>query len=407
MSQHEKNYRRLEELVFPMISHHLDPEYTKHQATSSLISRMLHSKIWPVRVEGLDEALAARTKGEVKYVYCANHRSEIDYFVIQSLLAERDEPAVIAAGDNLLKLPIIGPFFRRTGAHSIIRKPCTVRIKSSINSLWEASETFEIGRLDIPLLAHGYLEQVILNEPWDYMIFCEVERNGEQTKYGRSYDGSLLPFDTRPFTSIGRIQHSLGGKKTNVREIKVVPVAITWERVPEDANFACMQSMSKLVPPFVKNAWDFAYFVRTGMQNSFGVTVKFGTPLEAPRLRTGRDKQTVTQYAELVRSTVGYLHAPYETQLVATVLENRMPKKELLERIAEEYGRWSEQKMDMTNMQSKDPEAIYRRARRQFDARWREVTKEHDGRIHILRPDVTAQYHNHVRHLTADPASRI
>ncbi len=382
----------LERFVFPAIAHKLDLDYlTKTTSKDSIVVRLAHMALSGIRIEGLDELAAHKKATQCKYVYAVAHRSELDYVILQWQLALHGMPAIIAAGDNLLNLPYIGEFFKKCGAHAILRDKTSVRIKSNVGGR-NLEQKLQITSMDRVMLANKYFEHLMINEPWDYIIFPERTAD-KQRKYGRSYDGSLLEFD-------GRIVNSLSRLDPSKVQVEVVPTFMTYERVPEDANFSRLAAMKKM-PTTLKYLYDFLYlglFVPL-FQEKFRVTLKFGQPMARPELRSSKASQ---EYTTQLRSAVGALVCPYETQLVSSVLHQcggRVAHNELLELIGREYACWQQRGIDMGNITSDDPATIYRKARRQFLARWRQVISEQNDKVHARRKDVIAQYHNHASHL--------
>jgi glycerol-3-phosphate O-acyltransferase len=148
----------------------------------------------------LERVAEAARRGSL--ILLPNHKSHIDYILVSQIFFDaRLATPFIAAGRNLSFWPL-GAIFRGAGAFFIRRR-------------FEGDELYTT-------VMRAYLRRLLLDG-------CHVEIFFEGT---RSRTGKLLPPRTGLLGLLGEVGLGLRG-----REIHVVPVAITYERVIEEGAY--------------------------------------------------------------------------------------------------------------------------------------------------------------------------
>ena len=162
-----------------------------------------------VIVEGPELDIAALSRDPVMLV--SSHRSHVDYFVVGSIFNRMGFKNLrFAAGDNLTKLPWIGPKFLNYGAFTVERD-------TGFDRHYVRNLCFSV----VSMLEKG---DVIL-------VFPEG---------GRSYSGAMLEMRT------GILGASVITQANNFkRDVRYIPITVSYE-CPPDVPFFAMQLKGKL-----------------------------------------------------------------------------------------------------------------------------------------------------------------
>lgn len=229
--------------------------------------------------KGIDEVRQAARRGPVVFLPC--HKSHADYLVLsQALYSSALNTPVIAAGDNLNFWPA-GPILRRGGAFFIRR-------------------SFR-GRKLYSALVEAYLRKLVA-EGFNIEFFIEG---------GRSRTGKLLN------PKLGLLSMIIDGAlSAHVRELQIVPVSISYERVVEERSY-----VQEIIggEKQKENFSRFVQFLPKFFKSSHGrVYVQFGKIFSIADLLPNQTKNlTPPQKRALVQKTAH--RTVYEINRVTTV----------------------------------------------------------------------------------------
>lgn len=418
--QHEA-MKNSAEKYFPLVNHRLkNRRYQREYAITSFISRRLFAR---VEADGLKELERQRRAEEAQgaktvNIYIARHLSEFDWQEIQRLLAGVDMMAAIQAGDNLFIGPL-NPLLRHHGAFKVFRDQARIFSDHWIaNSLYKLIEpVWKIPFLKKPLSLLGftcreplvidanlakeiyiaYMKHLIEIEGRDILIFPEyLKLKDKSVKYGRSYSGRLLEFTPLIFKLLRDIN-----KKTE-RQLQIVPVNVSYERVVEDQSFKTLEKMKtrKLTRRFVYLADYFFNYTHWLYQPARGrVLVKFGEPVP---LKKSLDFKF--RLHDDIRKKVGQLQTIFPTQIVGYAFADKheLPEADLIKRVEKTRQALKKTGADMRFVESLSTGEIIASACDHFNLHPKRrflVKNETKKAYRVLRPDVMAQYRNHIIHL--------
>ncbi len=210
-------------------------------------------------VQGLENLLSI--SHDTSVVLVSTHKSHLDYVVVPWVLRHHqtpkgERPLAIAAGDNLFKRIAKWDFnklLRKAGGYKIIRQPKQGKRISTTETLLKYT-TERMGAGD-----------------W-FLIFPEK---------GRSYTGEVLPFDSAAMGIFQRAEKRAG------RKVVYVPMAIGYERVPEDrwfASFAQYKSSQSRFKKMLYYTLDWPLiigqqYLGIGNKPIGHISVRFGAPM--------------------------------------------------------------------------------------------------------------------------------
>ncbi len=316
-------------------------------------------------VQGLEHLLTIPK--DASAVLVSIHKSHLDYVVIPWVLQNNflpprlngPRPLAIAAGDNLCKRIAkwdFGKILRKCGAYKIIRNPEPGKIIETTGTLLKYT-----GEL---MVAGDWL----LNFP---------ERS-------RSYTGEILPFDP---AAIGILQKS---ERRAGRPVVYVPVAVSYERVPEDRwfpTFAKYKSSASLIGKLIYYMLDWPLILA---QPSLGIwnkpigqiSVRFGQPITS-----SGDKET---FAKKLEDECKSLVTAFSTNILCAALLKGGPF-ELADNLLEIYGALEKRGVLAENMGFR--EAIDR-GFRFLDAPFRRFFNH----AFSFRKDIAEYYRNCIAH---------
>jgi len=264
--------------------------------------------------------------GDSPTMIVSTHRSHADYFLLGSTLYHMGLKDVrYAAGDNLTKLPYLGPRFQGWGAFPVERH--RARDRSYITKLADQFAGMLLNKQNVILFPEG----------------------------GRSYKGDLMSIN----------QVVLGGAvlaqaRDQSRDVKLLPCAISYEQLPELPYFDILQKGRTMRKP--GNSWltrrlgDLLYFgpdlwaftkllFASRFGRSYGsLYVDFGEPfslrscvdLEANRNPTATEefwahRASAQKLADVVRDKLFGLYRLLPMHVVAHALKDvaALPRTEL------------------------------------------------------------------------------
>lgn len=182
-----------------------------HQAVanvSSDVRRFMHDTFTNIEISGPD--LDPKSLNSTPLMLVSTHRSHVDYFLIGSIFHDLGFNTLrFAAGDNLTKLPWIGPRFTSFGAFTVERD-------TGFNRHYVRDLCFKV----VEMIEKG--ETVL--------VFPEG---------GRSYSGSMLDIKT------GILGASVISQANDSnRDVHYIPVAVSYES-PPDLPWYAMQIKGK------------------------------------------------------------------------------------------------------------------------------------------------------------------
>lgn len=200
---------------FTDIEHRFDPKFYygwMKTFTGNLLGNMFDKRV----ISGLENI--ARIPKEDIIVYIFMHKSHLDYLIFPYLNVtriKRDAPA-IAAGDNLIDIPVMGEVFRKSKAFKIYRDPDKVPGKHYRDVLREEKQ---------------YIAEELFGKNEDSIWFAEGKR---------SDTGELLKFNQAVINIL------LSAQGIAQKDALFVPVAINYERVSEDRHFRTFRKYKEL-----------------------------------------------------------------------------------------------------------------------------------------------------------------
>lgn len=406
---------------FPYIAHRLkNRSYRRAARICTLLSRRLFAE---VEVLGLAPLVRQRRdeqrRGDVTInIYIARHLSEFDWQELQRVLAGVDMMAAIQAGDNLFIGPL-DPVLRHYGGFKVFRDEARLFAPDWLPQLWYTllDRLWQRRPLRRLLTAIGmqrrqpliidqtlardiyvaYLHHLIHVEGRDVLIFPEYSKGPDKkVKYGRSYTGRLLEFTPLIFKLLRDIN-----KKTD-RKIQIVPVHISYERVVEDQTFRTLAQLkaNRVTKPLTYVVDYFFNYTHWLYQKQRGrVVIRFGKPMP---MRKRMDFKL--RLHEDVRRHVGMLQTVFPTQVVGYAFrdDRELTEKKLAQRVAQTVQELRQTPADLRYVENLTPQEIIRSAYAHFYMHKKRCVLLRDPATavyRVLRPDVIAQYRNHILHL--------
>lgn len=409
------------EEYFKYVAHHLKPrDYQREYRLFSFISRRLFAG---TEVIGLEPVVRERREEERQgnktvNIYVARHLSEFDWQEIQRLFGGADMMSAIQAGDNLFIGPL-DPVLRHLGAFKVFRGEARIfsddwRLQilyGLADRLW-SSRFFHrffsaLGlRRRSPLVVDqmlardiyvAYMHHLIHVEGRDVLLFPEYSKEADKkVKYGRSYSGRLLEFTPLIFKLLRDIN-----KKTD-RRIQIIPVTVSYERVVEDQTFRTLEQMKAnratrrltYIADYFFNYTHWLYQRKKGR-----VVIKFGEPIQ---LRKKMDFKL--RLHDEARKKVGALQTVFPTQVVGLAFHDaaKLSEAELAGRVEKTLEGLRKVHADLRYVEGMSPAEIIRSAYEHFHMHRKRCVLTHDAAkktYRVVRPDVIAQYRNHIAHL--------
>jgi hypothetical protein len=269
---------------------------------------------------GLEQVLA-KTRAGKRLIFIPDHQSEYDWMLLQNKLYRSGVRTAIQAGDNLFVGPL-DPILRGCGAFMSVRHE---RSFYSTHWIYDLLARF-LGQRPIHITREQYsrlypkqLARILGREGYDLLVFpgYETDPYTGQVKYGRSYSGLFNPLSPYVFITVSKVLKSLG-----LGDAEYVPVAVTYERVPEDILFREFKASTRRTK-IAKYIYDHYYtffkapFSKQLSQEKSRVCVKFGKGIPAAFAGKARD------FAERMRHEIGSLIRVYETTLIFRSLNDK------------------------------------------------------------------------------------
>jgi hypothetical protein len=294
---------------------------------------------------GLDDVLA-KVKAGKRLIFIPDHQSEYDWMLLQNKLFRYGIKTAIQAGDNLFVGPL-DPILRGCGAFMSVRqekKFYSVHWIYDLLARASGQRPIVVDRERYSRLYPKQLKRILGKEGFNLLVFpgYETDPYSGQVKYGRSYSGMFNPLSPYVFITISKALKDLG-----IGDAEYIPVAVTYERVPEDVLFREFRASTRKTK-IAKYIYDHYYtffkapFSKELHQEKSRACVKFGKGVPANFTMKARD------FAEHIRHEIGKLIRVYESTLIFHSVGGRfiLPKKELAQSIQENLKKLKEQKID-------------------------------------------------------------
>ena len=292
------------------------------------------------------ERVRAKTQAGKRLIFIPDHQSEYDWLLLQNKLYRAGVHTAIQAGDNLFVGPL-DPILRGCGAFMTVRNE-----KSFYSTHWIydllaralGQRPIRVTREQYSLLYPKQLASILGREGYNLLVFpgYETDPYTGQVKYGRSYSGLFNPLSPYVFITVSKVLGSLG-----ITDAEYIPVAVTYERVPEDILFREFKASTRRTR-IAKYVYDHYYtffkapFSKGLRQEKSRVCVKFGEGVPAAFSGKGRD------FAERMRDEISRLIRVYETTLIFHSLNDKfaISKRELRKNIQENLRILKSKKID-------------------------------------------------------------
>jgi hypothetical protein len=360
---------------------------------------------------GLEQVLA-KTRAGKRLIFIPDHQSEYDWMLLQNKLYRSGVRTAIQAGDNLFVGPL-DPILRGCGAFMSVRHE---RSFYSTHWIYDLLARF-LGQRPIHITREQYsrlypkqLARILGREGYDLLVFpgYETDPYTGQVKYGRSYSGLFNPLSPYVFITVSKVLKSLG-----LGDAEYVPVAVTYERVPEDILFREFKASTRRTK-IAKYIYDHYYtffkapFSKQLSQDKSRVCVKFGKGIPAAFAGKARD------FAERMRHEIGSLIRVYETTLIFRSLNDKfaLSKHELRRNIQENLRVLRSKKIDCSPLYDAGGKLLpldrmLNRVARLFNFTESPIiplkayrTLEHDkNEVFIHNPHLAAYYSNKLRYI--------
>jgi glycerol-3-phosphate O-acyltransferase len=213
-------------------------------------------------------------------LYASLHKSHMDYFIIPVVLIRMGFSCpAIAAGENLFKGPV---------GDALKKNVCDIA-KAGAVPIKRGNATKEL------IEACGFLEAVLMKGN-SALIFPEAKDREGKIKTGRSYDGRARYFAPALFSSAVNACR-------NSKEVYVVPMAVSYEFVPESFVFPELIKCSEMMKSEDRSAREFGknlylqlerrtfeeYLFNSGGGN---VYIDFSEPISVRDFPAGKEGRT-------------------------------------------------------------------------------------------------------------------
>jgi len=274
-----------------------------------------------------------------------------------------------------------------------------------------------LGRRPIRITRERYSElypkqlaRILGREGSNLLVFpgYETDPYTGTVKYGRSYSGRFNPLSPYVFITVSKVLRGLG-----IEDAEYIPVAVTYERVPEDILFREFKAATRKTR-IAKYIYDHYYtffkapFDKELRQEKRRVCVKFGEGIPAAFSGKGRD------FAERLRHEIGRLIRVYETTMIFHSLNNKfvISKQELRRNLHENLRVLRAKRIDCSplydaNGRLQPLDRMLNRVARLFNFTESPIiplktyrTLEHDrNEVFIHNPHLAAYYSNKLRYI--------
>jgi hypothetical protein len=358
------------------------------------------------------ERVKAKVRSGKRLIFIPDHQSEYDWLILQNKLFRVGVRTAIQAGDNLFVGPL-DPILRGCGAFMSVRHDKSFYSTHWIYDLLARAlrqRPIRVTREQYSELYPKQLARILGQEGYNLLVFpgYETDPYTGQVKYGRSYSGLFNPLSPYVFIIVSKVLKSLG-----IDDAEYIPVAVTYERVPEDILFREFKASTRRTK-IAKYIYDHYYtffkapFSKQLRQEKSRVCVRFGEGI--PTAFSGKARY----FAESIRREIARLTRVYETTLVFHSLNNKfvLSKQELRKNIQENLRILRSKKIDCSPLyDSKNrPEPLDRmlnHVARLFNFSENPViplktyrTLEHDkNEVFIHNPHLAAYYANKLRYI--------
>ena len=294
------------------------------------------------------ERVKAKVKAGKRLIFIPDHQSEYDWLLLQNKLYRSGIRTAIQAGDNLFVGPL-DPILRGCGAFMSVRQEKKFYSTHWIYDLLARAvgqRPLRITREDYARLYPKQLARILGKEGYNLLVFpgYETDPYTGEVKYGRSYSGLFNPLSPYVFITISKVLKQLG-----ITAAEYIPVAVTYERVPEDILFREFKASTRRTK-IAKYIYDHYYtffkapFSKELHQEKSRACVKFGQGIPAAFTGKARD------FAERIRHEIGQLVRVYESTLIFRSVNNKfaLSKQELRASVLENLRKLRAQRIDCT-----------------------------------------------------------
>jgi hypothetical protein len=364
-----------------------------------------------VEYSGL-ERVAAKARAGKRLIFIPDHQSEYDWLLLQDKLFRTGLRTAIQAGDNLFVGPL-DPILRGCGAFMSVRQE-----KSFYSTHWIydllaralGQRPIRVTREQYSRLYPKQLARILGREGYNLLVFpgYETDPFTGLVKYGRSYSGLFNPLSPYVFITVSKVLKGLG-----LADAEYIPVAVTYERVPEDILFREFKASTRRTK-IAKYIYDHYYtffkapFSKELRQEKSRVCVKFGEGVPAAFGGKARD------FAERMRHEIGRLIRVYETTLIFHSLNDKfaVSKQELRRNLHENLRVLRAKKIDCSPLYDahgrlQPLDRMLNRVARLFNFTESPViplktyrTLEHDrNEVFIHNPHLASYYSNKLRYI--------
>lgn len=358
------------------------------------------------------EKVKAKAKAGRRLIFIPDHQSEYDWLLLQSALFRAGIRTAIQAGDNLFVGPL-DPILRGCGAFMSVRHDKKFYSTNWIYNLLAKAIGQRPIRITRELYSRLYpkqLARILGREGYNLLVFpgYETDPYTGDVKYGRSYSGLFNPLSPFVFVTVAKVLGELG-----LSDAEFIPVAVSYERVPEDILFREFKAATRRKKIF-KYIYDHYYtffrapFSKELRQEKTRVCVRFGEGLPARFSGKARD------FAEQIRHEIGRLVRVYESTLLFRSLNNKfaLSKHELRASVQENLRKLRALRIDCSPVldEHNRPLSLDRmlnHVARQFNSEVSPVipfksyrTLEHDrNEVFIHNPHLAAYYANKLKYI--------
>ncbi len=368
-----------------------------------------------LKMQGMEQVLDKVRAGK-RLIFIPDHQSEYDWLILQSRMFRAGIRTAIQAGDNLFVGPL-DPLLRGSGAFMSIRNRREFRSVHWMNDLLLKALGTRPTVVTREQYNHLYilqLRRILGREQLNLLVFpgYETDPYSGEVKYGRSYSGELNPLSPFVFMMVSRALRDL-----QIDDAEYIPVAVTYERVPEDVLFREFKAKTRKTK-IAKYIYDHYYtFVKAPFskelhQSKGRALVRFGEGL-SPAFDRARD------FAELIRRQIGRLTRVYPSTIVFGSLQNKfiLPKTELRDNVLHNVDKLHRQGIDCSPLygsrgQLYSLDALLNRVESLFNFPQSPIIPlksylalEHDkNEVFIHNPHLAAYYGNKLKYILSAQA---
>lgn len=402
-AKRKRNYEGMKGL-FPIVAHN-------HQRVSKAeldLVNVISQGTFVKRIVGFERLVAYRKAyPNDAIVLISNHLSEADFLETMTHFYNNDERLLIQGGDNLFVEDVkisnnfmdlhfnIDQYLRSKGAFQVIRKPKQVILNG---------ETIALDQKDVLALNKAYIFDLVKEGEMFLQYPGQSELEGK-VKYGRAYNGSIDQFSRAMFQML--IEASIFADK----EVHIVPVNISYESVLEDTLFReLLRVKDNGMEEEEIYMTDIGYVIGEYInpERRSKLCLKFGKPepmqIKGFWKRYGLGKKaTAGKIAHDCYVKVMSMQTPFAPHIFFESMKERDELKfqHLAAKIPLIMEIMALRGTDMHFLKEgenfKAPGQIIDETLEAFGKR--QIIKNNDDVVQILRKDVTEQYRNHISYI--------